>query len=153
MLGGCVLFLVLVIIGIISGIEVDGKLKFLFFVNFFIFGDLKWCVFKMGGNVVCFEVFFGFGWDNFQNKDVGMLVQYNYLECWMMDDGWYLIFDGVFMVFFKFSKLEVFGELFQYWNNFILIIFFFVNVEVGLYIGFFGISGKYFYELESVCKY
>lgn len=153
MLGGRVLLLVLVAIGLTSGTEVDGKPKPPPPVNPFTPGDSKWCAFKMGGNVALFEVLPGLGWDNLQNKDAGMLVQYNYSECRTTDDGRYLIPDGVFTVPLKSSQLEVFGELFQHWNNFTSTTSSSVNVEAGLHIGSFGISGKYSHESESVRKH
>uniref|UniRef100_A0A8W8K0K8 MACPF domain-containing protein n=1 Tax=Magallana gigas TaxID=29159 RepID=A0A8W8K0K8_MAGGI len=107
----------------------------------------------MGGNVARFEVLPGLGWDNLQNKEAGMLVQYNYSECRTTDDGRYLIPDGVFTVPLKSSQLEVFGELFQHWNNFTSTTSSSVNVEAGLHLGSFGISGKYSHESESVRKH
>lgn len=122
-------------------------------VNPYLPGDVKWCVWKMGGNAALFEVLPGLGWDNIQNKDAGMLLQYNYSECRTTDDGRYIIPDGVFTVPIKSSQLEVFGELFQHWNNFTSTTSSSVNVEAGLHIGHFGISGKYSHESESVRKH
>ncbi|XP_061178925.1 macrophage-expressed gene 1 protein-like [Saccostrea echinata] len=122
-------------------------------VNPFTPGDVKWCAWKMGGNVARFEVLPGLGWDNLQNKDAGMLVQYNYSECRTTEDGRYLIPDCVFTVPIKSSQLEVFGELFQHWNNYTATTSSSVNVEAGLHLGSFGISGKYSHESQSVRKH
>lgn len=54
-------------------------------------------------DVMVFEVLLGGGWDNLKNEDCVRIVFYNYLDCGLIEDGWYFILDNVFVVFEKVS--------------------------------------------------
>ncbi|XP_062598316.1 macrophage-expressed gene 1 protein-like [Saccostrea cucullata] len=106
----------------------------------------------MGGNVARFDVLPGVGWDNLQNRVSGMLVHHNFVKCRTTDDGKYLIPDSVFTVPIKSSQLEIFGEMFQHWNNYTATTSTTINVQAGLQLEKFGINGKFSHESKNVRK-
>lgn len=104
----------------------------LFLLDFYKEGDIYKCFVYLGEGVEVFEVLLGIGWDNLENRDGGMFVFYNYSKCLIIDDGKYIILDSVFIVFLKISYLEIFGEIFDYWIEYIFFMVFFINLNVDL---------------------
>ncbi|KAK6993904.1 macrophage-expressed 1 protein [Biomphalaria glabrata] len=97
-----------------------------------------------------FEVIPGVGWDNLRNLEAGLVVSYNFTQCKVTDDGNFLIPDNVFTVPIKSSRVERFAELIDSWHNTSSITSNTVNIEAGLSLTKFSISGKFSYEHDEM---
>ena len=114
-------------------------------------GDIKHCLSDaMFQKIQRYEVLPGMGWDNLQNKDSGMVIRFNYSQCKTTDDGRYLIPDEIVTVPIKSSQLETYAELFEHWSNYTSTTSSSINVEAGLNLKHFGISGKFSHESENI---
>lgn len=81
-------------------------------------GDPRRCMIGNGDPKYRFEVLPGGGWDNLRNKEMGMVVNFNYSKCKTTEDGRYLLPDGVYTIPLKTSKVETFAELITHWTNY-----------------------------------
>lgn len=97
-----------------------------------------------------FEVLPGIGWDNLRNLEAGQVVIYNYTQCKVTDDGNFLIPDNVFTVPIKASRVERFAELIDHWHNTSSVTSDTINIESGLSLSHFSISGKFSYEHQEL---
>ncbi|KAK3594370.1 hypothetical protein CHS0354_032879 [Potamilus streckersoni] len=113
-------------------------------------GDPRLCVRAIDGQVLRFETLPGGGWDNLVNKERGRVLNVNYTQCKLSDDGLYLIPDGVTIVPVKSSEVETFAELFVHWNDYTSTLSRSINVDAGLQKTHVNISGHFSYEFESV---
>ncbi|KAK7496165.1 hypothetical protein BaRGS_00012575 [Batillaria attramentaria] len=105
---------------------------------------------KNGYKVQRFEVLPGLGWDNLRNVDQGQVVSYNFSLCRTTDDGRFLLPDTVGVVPIKASNVETFAELIEHWKNWTSTTSRSINVDAGLHIGHFGISGKFSASFEDM---
>jgi len=80
-------------------------------------GDPRRCMLA-GDPKYRFEVLPGGGWDNLRNKEMGMVVSFNYSMCRTTEDGRYLLPDGVYTIPLKSSKVETYAELITHWSNY-----------------------------------
>ncbi|KAL3843216.1 hypothetical protein ACJMK2_021161 [Sinanodonta woodiana] len=113
-------------------------------------GDPRLCARYTDKHVLRFETLPGGGWDNLRNKEMGRVLNVNYTQCKLTDDGLYLIPDGLTIIPVKSSKIEAFSELFLHWNNYTSSLSRSINVEAGIQTTHVGISGQFSYEFESV---
>ncbi len=82
-------------------------------------GDMRNCqLVKNGGPDFRMEVLPGGGFDNLRNLDMGLVHANNYSFCQMSPDGKYLLPDDVFLVPLQQSKLDLFSEIFDHWDNY-----------------------------------
>ena len=113
-------------------------------------GDVRRCLADMGKTMQRFEVLPGGGWDNLQNKDMGMVSYMNYSQCKTTEDGKFLIPDGVMTIPVKRSRVQTFAEMFQHWTNYTCSTSRGINANAGLHLSHFGISGSFSDEYKSV---
>ncbi|KAK3594369.1 hypothetical protein CHS0354_032878 [Potamilus streckersoni] len=113
-------------------------------------GDPRLCLRPTDAHVLRFETLPGGGWDNLVNKERGRILNVNYTQCKLSDDGRYLIPDGVTIVPVKSSEVETFAELFVHWDNYTSSLSRSINVDAGLQTTHVGISGHFSDEFESV---
>ncbi|XP_064396717.1 macrophage-expressed gene 1 protein-like [Halichondria panicea] len=82
-------------------------------------GDMRNCELSTNdGPAYRMEVLPGGGFDNLRNLDMGLVHAYNYSQCQMSPDGKYLLPDNVFLIPLQQSKLDLFSELFDHWDNY-----------------------------------
>ena len=117
----------------------------------FPFGDPRLCPVPNG--IYRFEVLPGGGWDNLRNKHMGVVSSQNYSKCKTSDDGRYLLPDNVFLYPVKESKVHMFAELYDHWNNYSSTTAKSINVEASISCSFGSIGGSYSSEFESVKKH
>ncbi|XP_061172299.1 macrophage-expressed gene 1 protein-like [Saccostrea echinata] len=115
-------------------------------------GDARKCVAEMGKDITRFGVLPGSGWDNLRNKARGLVVSFNYSECRTTDDGKYLIPDNVFTVPIKTSQVEVLGEYFQHWSDYVSTTSYSINAIGGMNRIRLQISGSFSFEKERIRK-
>ncbi|XP_048730095.2 macrophage-expressed gene 1 protein-like [Ostrea edulis] len=113
-----------------------------------VIGDIRECL--VGKDVSRFGVLPGVGWDNLRNKAGDMVVFFNYSECRTTDDGKYLIPDNVFTVPVKTSQVEISGETFQHWSDYISTTAFSINTEASLFYKGIKLSGSFSGEKYTV---
>ncbi|KAK3594371.1 hypothetical protein CHS0354_032880 [Potamilus streckersoni] len=113
-------------------------------------GDPRLCLRPTDNQILRFETLPGGGWDNLANKERGRVLNVNYTQCKLSDDGLYLIPDGVTIVPVKSSDVETFAELFVHWNDYTSTLSKSINVDAGLHFLNIGISGHFSDEFESV---
>ncbi|KAH9492024.1 Macrophage-expressed protein 1 protein, partial [Bulinus truncatus] len=106
----------------------------------------------MSSNFVLFSlnVLPGVGWDNLRNLEAGLVVTYNFTQCKVTDDGNLLIPDNVFTVPVKSSRVERFAELIDQWHNSSSLTANTINVDAGMSLGIFSISGTYSSEHQEL---
>ncbi|KAH9492034.1 Macrophage-expressed protein 1 protein [Bulinus truncatus] len=97
-----------------------------------------------------FDVLPGVGWDNLRNLEASLVVTYNFTLCKLTDDGNFLIPDNVFTIPIKTSKVERFAELIDQWQTSSSLTANSINVEAGLSLSQFSISGKYSSEHQEL---
>jgi hypothetical protein len=115
-----------------------------------IVGDIRECLTGDGKDVTRFGVLPGMGWDNLRNKAGDMVVFFNYSECRTTDDGKYLIPDSVFTVPVKTSQVEISGETFQHWSDYISTTASSINSEASFFHVGVMLSGSFSKEKETV---
>nr|AMZ02447.1 macrophage expressed protein-like isoform 1 [Littorina littorea] len=103
-----------------------------------------------GYEMMRFEVLPGFGWDNLRNVYEGQVVTFNYSQCRTTDDGRFLLPDSVSAVPIKASHVHTFAELITHWKNWTSSTARSINVDAGLSLTNFGISGKFSSDFEDV---
>ena len=86
------------------------------------------------------EVLPGAGFDNIRNLDMGQVHAYNYSSCKISNDGQYLLADSVFLIPVQESRVEVFAEFFDHWDNYTSMTASSINVEADF---FSVVSGKF----------
>ncbi|XP_076447340.1 macrophage-expressed gene 1 protein-like [Babylonia areolata] len=115
-------------------------------------GDPRRCMetaIKHGVKMMRFEVLPGYGWDNLRNVDEGQVVVFNYSQCRTTEDGRFLLPDSVSAVPVKASNVQIFAELMTHWTNWTSTTARSVNVEAGLSLSKFSISGKFSSDFEQ----
>lgn len=110
MSGLCVVICIFSAVGIFGSNDVDSTI--------YPVGDPRRCHLGNGDAKYRFEVLPGGGWDNLRNKDMGMVVEFNYSKCRTSDDGRYLLPDNVYTIPLKSSNVETFAELFTHWDDY-----------------------------------
>ena len=86
------------------------------------------------------EVLPGIGFDNLRNLDMGQIHTYNFSTCQVSNDGKFLLPDSIFVVPVQESKVEVYAEYFDHWDNYTSMTSTSINVDAS----FFSIvSGKF----------
>ncbi|KAL3843211.1 hypothetical protein ACJMK2_021156 [Sinanodonta woodiana] len=113
-------------------------------------GDPRRCIRPTDKPILRFETLPGGGWDNLMNKDMGRVLNINYTQCKLTDDGQYLVPDGVMIIPVKSSEVEIFAELFDHWKSFTSTQSRSINIDVGVNLLVAKISGHFSYEHESV---
>ncbi|KAK3594372.1 hypothetical protein CHS0354_032881 [Potamilus streckersoni] len=116
-------------------------------------GDPRHCIRPTDKPVLRFETLPGGGWDNLMNKEMGRVLNINYTQCKITDDGKYLVSDGVMIIPVKSSEVEIFAELFDHWKSFTSTLSRSINIDVGVNLLVAKISGHFSYEHESVKKH
>ena len=103
-------------------------------------GDIRNCQLSVNnGPQYRMEVLPGGGFDNLRNLDMGQVHAHNYSLCQISSDGKYLLPDNVFLIPLQQSKLDLFSEYFDHWDNYTDMTAASVNTE-GSYD---GISAKF----------
>ncbi|KAH9492044.1 Macrophage-expressed protein 1 protein [Bulinus truncatus] len=92
----------------------------------------------------------GVGWDNLRNLEASLVVAYNFTLCKVTDDGNFLIPDSVFTIPIKTSKVERFAELIDQWQTSSSLTANSINVEAGLALSQYSISGMYSNENQDM---
>jgi len=64
------------------------------------------------------EVLPGGGWDNLQNVAMGKVLALDYKSCKTTEDGKYLLPDFAFVIPQKYSRVDLFSEMFEKWNTY-----------------------------------
>lgn len=64
------------------------------------------------------EVLPGGGWDNLQNVAMGQVLAFEYKSCKTTEDGKYLLPDFAFVIPQKYSRVDLFSEMFEKWNTY-----------------------------------
>ena len=86
------------------------------------------------------EVLPGAGFDNLRNLDMGQVHFYNFSRCQISKDGKYLLPDNVFLVPVQESKVDVFAEYIDHWDNYTSM----TSSSINFHAGFFSVvSGKF----------
>ena len=64
------------------------------------------------------EVLPGTGFDNLRNLDMGQVHALNFTTCQISKDGKYLLPDSIFLIPLQESKVEVYAEYLDHWDNY-----------------------------------
>ena len=99
-------------------------------------GDIRNCQLSVNNGP---QVLPGGGFDNLRNLDMGLVHAHNYSLCQMSPDGKYLLPDNVFLIALQQSKLDLFSEYFEHWDNYTDLTSSSINIDSS----FSAISGKY----------
>ena len=114
------------------------------------FGDVRNCPISQRGNsnvlLNRMTVLPGTGFDNMRNIDMGQVFFYNYSTCSVSNDEKYLLPDSVFLLPILQSKVDLFSEYFNHWDNYTSTTAFSINLNVG----FAKINGKFSDEYNTV---
>ena len=114
------------------------------------FGDVRNCPISQPGNsnvlLNRMTVLPGTGFDNMRNIDMGQVFFYNYSTCSVSNDEKYLLPDSVFLLPILQSKVDLFSEFFNHWDNYTSTTAFSINLNVG----FAKINGKFSDEYNTV---
>ena len=94
------------------------------------------------------EVLPGGGFDNLRNLDMGQVFFYNYSTCKVSSDGRYILPDSIFLIPEQQSKVDVFSEFFDHWDNYTSTTSNSINVDVSS--SFADINAKFSTEWQSV---
>ncbi len=82
-------------------------------------GDMRNCPLAAnGGPTYRMEVLPGGGFDNLRNLDMGLVHANNYSLCHMSPDGKYLLPDSMFLIPLQQSKLDLFSDVFDHWDDY-----------------------------------
>nr|UZP48208.1 macrophage-expressed protein 1 [Charonia tritonis] len=122
-------------------------------VSSYPFGDPRFCqdmARKDGDKLQRFEVLPGYGWDNLRNEAEGQFVVFNYSKCRTTEDARFLLPDSVSAVPIKASRVQTFAELITHWKSWTSITSKSVNLEAGLSLNKFSISGKFSADFEDI---
>ena len=79
------------------------------------------------------EVLPGVGFDNLRNLDMGQVHDYNFSNCQISKDGKYLLPDSIFLLPVQESKVEVFAEYFDHWDNYTSMTSTSINVDASFF--------------------
>ena len=94
------------------------------------------------------EVLPGIGFDNLRNLDMGQIHTYNFSSCQVSKDGKYLLPDSVFLIPVQESKVEVYAEYFDHWDNYTSM----TSTSVNLDASFFSVVNAKFSTSYSSTK-
>ena len=86
------------------------------------------------------EVLPGVGFDNLRNLDMGQVHVYNFSNCQVSKDGKFLLPDSIFLLPVQESKINVYAEYFDHWDNYTSMTSNSINLDVGFYS---IVSGKF----------
>ena len=86
------------------------------------------------------EVLPGIGFDNLRNLDMGQVHAHNFTTCSISKDGKYLLPDSIFLIPIQESKVEVYAEYFDHWDNYTSMTSSSINVDASF---FSFINGKF----------
>ena len=85
-------------------------------------GDVRNCVLQDGDgsrkSLDRMDVLPGLGFDNLRNLDLGQVLDYNYSTCQVSGDGLYLLPDNVYLIPMQRSKVDVFAEYFDSFQDY-----------------------------------
>ena len=73
----------------------------------------------------------GTGFDNLRNLDMGQVFFYNYSSCSVSNDEKYLLPDSVFLLPILHSKVNLYSEYFDHWDNYTSATASSINLDVG----------------------
>ena len=103
-------------------------------------GDIRNCQLSVNnGPQYRMEVLPGGGFDNLRNLDMGQVHARNYSLCQISPDGKYFLPDNFFLIPLQQSKLDLFSEYYDHWDNYTDLTSSSINIEAS----FSAISGKY----------
>lgn len=115
-------------------------------------GDIRNCAIMSPINqsvpLLRMEVLPGGGFDNLRNLDMGQVFFYNYSTCKVSSDGRYLLPDSVFLIPEQQSRVDVFSEFFDHWDNYTSTTSNSINVDVST--SYADINAKFSTEWQSV---
>ena len=86
------------------------------------------------------EVLPGVGFDNLRSLDMGQVMAYNFSSCQVSKDGLYLLPDSTFVTPIQESRVEVFAEYFDHWDNYTSM----TSTTIGFEAGFFSLVNAKF---------
>ena len=113
-------------------------------------GDVRNCPTSQPGNSKLqlnrMTVLPGIGFDNLRNIDMGQVFFYNYSTCSVSNDEKYLLPDSVFLLPILQSKVNLFSEYFDHWDNYTST----TSSSINLDIGYSKINAKFSDEYSSV---
>eukprot|EP00731_Ephydatia_muelleri_P004896 Em0002g1072a len=90
----------------------------------------------------------GSGFDNLRNLDMGEVFFFNYSTCKISNDGKYLLPDGISLSPILESKIDMYSEFFDHWDNYTSMTSFSINLEMGTF--FSQIGGKFSFEYGTI---
>ena len=104
-------------------------------------GDVRNCLQSNGDSRYQMEVLPGLGFDNLRNLDMGRVLQLSYSTCQVSKDGKYLLPDNFYLIPVQESKVNVFAEYIDHWDQYTSMTSMSINYQVG---GMFeDIGGKF----------
>lgn len=116
------------------------------------FGDIRNCPMMSPINqsvpLLRMEVIPGGGFDNLRNLDMGQVFSYNYSNCKISGDGRYILPDSIFLIPEQQSRVDVFAEYFDHWDNYTSTTSNSINVDVSS--SFADINAKFSTEWQTV---
>ena len=86
------------------------------------------------------EVLPGIGFDNLRNLDMGQIHALNFSSCQVSKDGRFLLPDSIFLIPVQESKVEVYAEYFDHWDNYTSMTSNSINLDASF---FSVVSGKF----------
>ena len=105
------------------------------FLTSYPIGDVRNCPTSQPGNsnvqLNRLTVLPGTGFDNLRNIDMGQVFFYNYSTCSVSNDEKYLLPDSIFLLPILQSKVNLFAEYFDHWDNHTSTTALSINVDVG----------------------
>ena len=104
-------------------------------------GDVRNCLQGSDGSRYQMEVLPGVGFDNLRNLDMGRVLQLSYSNCQVSKDGKYLLPDNFYLIPVQESKVNVFAEYIDHWDQYTSMTSISINVGVGG--SYEKISGKF----------
>ncbi|KAK6175401.1 hypothetical protein SNE40_013872 [Patella caerulea] len=117
--------------------------------NSFTVGDYRYCSSMYEKEVHTFEVLPIFGWDNLRNVEAGVVLDTNYAQCKLTEDGKYLVPDNVHLSPVKTSKVHAFAELIMNLQDYSSVTAKTINVEAGFSYRGVSISGSFSHEYRK----
>ena len=116
-------------------------------------GDVRNCAGVQGRDpnnpLLHVDVLPGLGFDNLRNLDLGQVLDYNYSTCQVSGDGLYLVPDSVYLIPAQESKMDMFAEYFDTFQEYTSHTAASINFQLQLSIMFSSISGSFSADYQS----
>ena len=90
----------------------------------------------------------GSGFDNLRNLDMGEVFFFNYSTCKISNDGKYLLPDSISLFPIIESKIDLYSEFFDHWDDYTSMTSSSINLEMGTF--FSQIGGKFSAEYGTI---